>query len=84
MITGISQIAAERHRQQHEEGWTAEHDDQHTHGELAAAAACYLAPERNLWPFERRYYKPSGRIYSLVKAGALIAAELDRLERAQQ
>jgi hypothetical protein len=36
------------------------------------------------WPWEREAYKPSrgaDRVRDLVKAGALIAAEIDRLER---
>lgn len=40
-MTGIERIAKERQRQIEEEGWTAEHDEQHTHGELAAVAALY-------------------------------------------
>lgn len=38
------QVKAERARQLTEKGWTPEHDDEHTLGELAAAAACYAAP----------------------------------------
>ncbi len=40
------------------------------------------------WPWDREWWKPSlgntdaGRIRELVKAGALIAAEIDRLKRA--
>lgn len=34
------------------------------------------------WPWEQRWWKPDpDRIRNLVKAGALIAAEIDRLER---
>lgn len=36
-----------------------------------------------LWPWAARWYKPSpnDRVRELVKAGALIAAEIDRLQR---
>ncbi|MCP4638875.1 MAG: hypothetical protein GY851_00505 [bacterium] len=35
------------------------------------------------WPWEEEWYKPEGgRIRELTKAGALIAAEIDRLQRA--
>lgn len=35
-----------------------------------------------LWPWDERWWKPSAdRIRNLEKAGALIAAEIDRLER---
>jgi hypothetical protein len=34
-------VIAERHRQIDAEGWDHDHDDQHAHGELAAAGAAY-------------------------------------------
>jgi hypothetical protein len=86
-MTGIERIAAERKRQIEEEGFTAEHDDCLGAGVLAAAAACYavpsLAEKAWLWPFDRSWWKPTpdNRIRELEKAGALIAAEIDRLER---
>lgn len=97
-MSGIELIAAERKRQIDKEGWTAEHDDDHTCEELATAAACYALPVRRrndwiinrrlitiLWPWSDEWYKPAknsrGRIKELAKAGALIAAEIDRLER---
>ncbi len=37
---------------------------------------------KSRWPWERRWWKPSDDpIRNLVKAGALIAAEIDRLKR---
>lgn len=93
MQSGIDVIAAERRRQVEAEGWTAAHDDEHTKEELACAAACYATPglkRRNmehygvpkLWPWERHWFKDSSnRIRELAKAGALIAAEIDRLQR---
>ncbi len=93
MNTGIDRISAERKRQVEEEGWTPEHDAQHARGELAAAAACYAmnkAPFLTsdldhigycVWPWDRRWdkRKKHDRIRSLTIAGALIAAEIDRL-----
>ena len=90
MKTGIEIIAEERQRQISVEGWTPEHDAQHENGELAIAATCYAYPETALyvgeirvenWPFEPEYFKPSprDRVRELAKAGALIAAEIDRL-----
>lgn len=90
-MTGIEMIAAERKRQVEIEGRTPEHDEQHFSGELASAAAVYalcdgVAPayltEQQvlmLWPWDSYFFKPSDRIRNLVKAGALIAAEIDRL-----
>ena len=87
----IDLIAAERARQINEEGYTSEHDARHD-GDLARAAACYAMPARGVWlqhawgapeawPWERYAWKPTpdDRVRELVKAGALIAAEIDRL-----
>lgn len=90
---GVALIAAERLRQISEEGWTPEHDDEHTSCELAAAAACYaLCGSRNylglkyegvqVWP-SRWHFKDAGYLRNLAKSGALIAAEMDRELRAQ-
>lgn len=91
MKTGIEEIANERKRQIEVEGWTPEHDDEHICGELAHAAACYAYPNRIKrldyvgWPedWSLDWYKPTpeNRIKELAKAGALIAAEIDRLKR---
>lgn len=96
-MTGAQMIARERTRQRREEKWSAKHDNGHTKGELAAAAACYALPpsirEQKimryslrliLWPWSEGWWKPKAddRIRELVKAGALIAAEIDRLQRA--
>ena len=86
--TGIELIAAERERQIKEEGWTPEHDAQHTGDELARAAVCYALPDRIpdtiplVWPWAEEWFKPTpgDRIRELTKAGALIAAEIDRLQ----
>lgn len=94
-VDGIARIASERRRQIDAEGWTPEHDAEHTNGELAIAAACYAlnsasgnegAESRHagidFWPWSDEWWKPSGDpIRDLEKAGALIAAEIDRLSR---
>ncbi len=98
----IEEIAAERRRQIEVEGWTPEHDDEHSTGEMAEAAACYvmaavpggcgiiprdasLVPTRRpwlYWPWDRKWFKPTDdRRRQLVKAGALIIAEIERLDR---
>lgn len=86
---GVEMIAAERKRQVEMEGWTPEHDAEHTDHSLAQAAACYAVPQdrrgflfADLWPdsWDESWWKPSAdRVRELVKAGALIAAEIDRL-----
>ena len=56
----IEEIAAERFRQSKAEGWTPEHDDEHSDGSLAIAAACYAAPDRvkATTDYERRHGVP--------------------------
>lgn len=94
MKAGIKLIAEERKRQKEVEGWTAENDKKHSNGELATAAVCYALPAMNryssswrpdipvFWPWENKWWKPTpnDRLRELVKAGALIAAEIDRLQ----
>lgn len=41
MSKAIDDVIAERKRQQDEEGWSADHDDDHKDGSLSIAAACY-------------------------------------------
>lgn len=87
-------VLAERQRQISVEGWTPEHDDKHDAlGELADAASCYAKgaylPEQAkaiacpiFWPWDHSWWKPSTPRRDLVKAGALILAEIERLDRA--
>jgi hypothetical protein len=86
-------VLAERERQVRVEGWTAEHDDKYSHGQLGLAASCYAeegprpyghdyptCPGR--WPWSANYWKPKDYRSNLVRAGALILAEIERLDRA--
>ena len=94
-MNGIQQIAAERTRQIEDEKWTQEHDAEHVNAEMVEAAIGYAEaagtqvrggcgwrnkPEN--WPWHAEWWKPSDDpIRNLVKAGALIAAEIDRIQR---
>ena len=84
---GAGRIARERHRHVTQEGYDAAHDDEHTYGTIRVVAAMLACNgtdasvsdplDRDDWnlgrhPLERR----------LEIAGALLAAELDRLARA--
>lgn len=69
-------IISERNRQKAEEGWTLEHDREHSHGELLRAALAYLAGDASWWPWDGQ---PKFGPRDHVKAGALVIAELDRL-----
>jgi hypothetical protein len=84
---GVKLIAAERQRQVREEGWTPEHDAQHRGGQLRVAALCYACHAGDyrlqpplIWPWHPDSWKPKDAITDLVRAGALIAAEIDRLQ----
>lgn len=87
MSVGADMITVERYRQMTAEGWTAEHDDEHDRGQLLRATKAYLdevfsGTGLRHWPWDRSHWKPStDPIRNLVKAGALIAAEIDRLTR---
>lgn len=86
-------VLAERRRQIEAEGYTARHDDMHRNGELARAGASYalcaalrrvadLDRVLSLWPFAREGFKHQDARASLVAAGALILAEIERIDRA--
>ena len=85
-------VLAERRRQVEAESWTPSHDDTHINAEMAIAAACYALSasgwERaaiwEIWPksWGVNWFKPIDRRRDLVKAGALILAEIERLDRA--
>lgn len=93
--SALEAIAAERVRQRLVEGFDAEHDEAHLDGELAAAAAMYALHnakggliEKDLiegvplaWPFAREWWKPKSPRADLVRAGALIVAEIERLDK---
>lgn len=96
MSPAAADVLAERRRQIEAEGWTPEHDDEHMAGELAGAAGCYARyasvqarggyPSTYTfpvdWPWRPSWWKPSDARRNLVKAGALILAEIERIDRA--
>lgn len=85
-------VLNERARQQTVEGYSLADDDSHDEAELACAATWYALPEHlrkwfeasdiDLWPFEVSSFKPKNRRRDLVRSGALILAEIERLDRA--
>lgn len=85
--TGVFLIAQERVRQVTSEGWDAAHDAEHAPGELAIAGACYALQGAAalthhfltaMWPWGKEWWKPKTPMRNLARAGALIAAEMDR------
>ncbi|WP_124078763.1 hypothetical protein [Pseudomonas aeruginosa] len=80
-------VQAERRRQITAEGWTPEHDDLYCAAELPRAAAAYILNGANdeapaIWPFVAKWWKPRDARSNYVRAGALILAEIERLDRA--
>jgi hypothetical protein len=76
----------ERTRQVKDENWSSVHDDAHSAGELARAAAVYAMAAWKLsvidyWPWSTSWLKLSNHRRNLVKAGALIVAEIERIDR---
>ena len=93
MKTGIEQIKEERERQLNELGYTLEHDQMYDSPQDMIVAACiyanlgieehpdheFLHQMADAWPWDLKYFKPKDQRRNLVRAGALIAAALDRL-----
>lgn len=92
MSKAIEDVTNERQRQQTVEGWTPEHDDQHVNFEMAIAGGLYAiaavdshptlhnsAP--SMWPWDKEWWKPTNPRRDLVKAAALIIAEIERIDR---
>lgn len=90
-------VYLERMRQISSEDFSRDRDDHYMKGELARAAGSYAAiaggaiergesyTSRMLttaWPLDRPWWKPTTPRRDLVKAGALILAEIERLDRA--
>jgi hypothetical protein len=95
---GIGLIKQERIRQIVAMGFNAKHDNGHDKGQLSEAASCYVdlaafqavtvATDLRVpmgWPWSKDCWRPSSDpIRNLVKAGALIASEIDRLRRKRE
>lgn len=97
-MNGIEAFTAERRRQTDELGHTAAHDDGYQSGELMSAAIAYanyalaqvMLPDDPVssepppeWPWDASEWHPSLLAKrNIRKAGALLAAEFDRLDRA--
>jgi len=84
-------ISDERRRQVTAEGYDAAHDDRHTAGEIALMAASYAAlagrheiAAMHAWPWDdplpQSLTAAPRRL--LIIAGALILAEIERIDRA--
>lgn len=93
MKTALELIEEERNRQINEKGWTLDHDDTHGNHELPLMAAVFAMPASHRYPALVQHLCPwpdqqfpdprdhAERERELVKAGALIVAEIERMQR---
>ncbi|MDN8068796.1 hypothetical protein [Burkholderia vietnamiensis] len=89
MTDAARDVLAERRRQIEVEGFTHELDDGYGDGVLSAAAGSYAlhAFDRRIaytpawWPWIRAWWKPGTPRQMLVKAGALILAAIEQIDR---
>lgn len=85
----VREIYYERQRQIANEGFTYEHDNAHHRGDLARAASVYAREAFSSsfgtvpygWPWDSRFYKHKAPRENLIRAAALIVAEIERLDR---
>lgn len=94
-IRAARSLFDERLRQMQVEGYSRLRDDIYTGGDLARAASEYAAASatggnevstvcqtpRPEWPWGGKHWKPKSRRDCLIKAGALVIAEIERLDR---
>lgn len=89
MKTGIELIAEERQEQIKKHKWSLFHDTKHNNNELIYAAAYALEPNkfngsRFDWISFQLKIDSKAEIERLKVAGALIAAEIDRLQNIEK
>lgn len=86
----LQEIADRRTSMLEDEGWSAEGDDGLTCKELSLAAQLYMEAHIRgkeppmSWPFSRTFWEPSTYRNNLIKAGAFIVAEIERLDRKEK
>lgn len=91
----LDEIRKERQRQVVVEGYTRLRDDEYSYGELPRAAMAYCQSASTLmldtsvlankpppyWPWDDEFWKPKTPRHDLVRAAALIVAEIERIGR---
>ncbi|WP_232446719.1 hypothetical protein [Burkholderia ubonensis] len=90
MTDAARDVLAERRRHVEQEGWTPAQDDKYRDHELSCAAGCYAmytlaypaGDPPPAWPWAAEWWKPTTHRRNLVKAGGLILAAIERLDRA--
>lgn len=92
----VRDVLNERMKQSKVHGFSDAHDDEHDNGALVNAAISYAAPlafEPKMapgdalvkvpspWPWHANWWRPRGMRRNLVKAAALLIAEIERIDR---
>lgn len=86
MEINTAELIAEERDRHFDHGHALSLDDQYEEGQLLHAALAYLCtPGETLWPFPGQEFKPSSDpVDNIVRAGAFLAAEGDRIQRRQR
>lgn len=77
---GARDVLAERRRQVVELGFTDGRDARYINGELFRAACCYAKGTMVGWPWDRCWWNPQSHRQNVVRAAALLLAEIDRID----
>jgi len=89
-------VLSERRRQIEVEGLAPDLDDEMSDGSIALAASCYAGHAARQargeatqevpkdWPLDTGRWKPKDPRRNLVKAAAMLLAEIERLDRAER
>lgn len=85
-LSVLDEIDLERQHQIEDLGYNAQWDDEYKNFQLAKAAECYVNPYAmkivpQYWPFNWVYWKPRTYRENLIRAAALIVAEIERIDR---
>lgn len=89
-MNGIEEIIVERINQLDKHGYSVEGDAKHNDEELLNVASSLINRNNARWPSTwdmeifHRWMRKESRIAQLAKAGAFIAAEIDRLKAANK
>lgn len=85
LTIAATDVLTERQRQQSVKGFSTRQDDTYICGELAAAAISYIEPMEaaDYWPADWHddSFRPSDYRRNMVKAAALLIAEIERIDR---
>jgi hypothetical protein len=80
-------VIGERRHQINDLGFSSQQDDGYVFDELTRAARAYIMvsnpgeDQPSYWPWDRKFWNPKDRRENLVRAAALLIAEVERIDR---